>query len=116
MGYYTRYELRVVIPDDFPKHFGLPTEGTIIEELRQYDTDGAEWALTSDGSTGDSTKWYDHEEIVAEFSKQYPTCVFVLKGEGEEPGDLWVKYFRNGKKQVSNARIIYDPFDPSALN
>lgn len=61
------------------------------------------------------TKWYDHEKDMREISKQYPDVIFQLNGEGEESGDIWVKYFVNGKMQVAKAKITFDDFDKKKL-
>jgi hypothetical protein len=45
----------------------------------------------------------------------FPTVLFTLKGEGEESGDMWFKYFKNGKMQVAMARIEFDSFNEGKL-
>ena len=60
-------------------------------------------------------QWYEHEEDLTQYSMQNPNILFILKGQGEEAEDAWVKYFKNGKKQVCHAKIIYDPFDESKM-
>ena len=106
MGYYTCYELSV----DSPDYYDLE----IIAQFRK-ENENANWALGSDGSTNGECKWYDHEDEMREFSKKHPDVLFTLKGEGEESGDMWYKYFKNGKMQVAHARIEYDDFDPEKL-
>lgn len=64
---------------------------------------------------GEATKWYDHEKHMREYSKRYPLITFELNGEGEETGDIWVEYYRNGKMQRIKAQIKFDPFDESKL-
>ena len=115
MGYYTRYTLNVVIPKGFLLYGQEPTQHQIISELIHDEQYEAKWALESDGSTRDNTKWYDHDDDMLSFSKRYPEFVFVLTGEGEEPGDLWMAYYKDGKKQTAKARIVYEPFDPTQL-
>lgn len=61
------------------------------------------------------TKWYEHEEHMKAISKQYPDVIFQLNGEGEESGDIWVKYFVNGKMQVAEAKITFDDFNEKKL-
>ena len=51
-----------------------------------------------------------------EISRKYKDVLFKLSGEGEETGDLWVKYFKNGKMQHCEARIEFDPFDEKKMS
>lgn len=62
-----------------------------------------------------SCKWYEHTEDMCRVSKEYSNVLFILTGNGEEPEDMWVKYFMNGKVQVENAVITYGKFDPKKL-
>lgn len=64
---------------------------------------------------GDSCKWYRHEIDMKAFSTLFPNLIFRLTGEGEDPGDIWKKYFKDGKVQVCHAKITYDPFDEGKL-
>lgn len=117
MGYYTSYELTV-----------SPAEkGDEIEEFVDSLPNGAYGTATSwkdyamnyegggDWSTNDSVKWYDHQEFMKELSKLYPDVLFSLHGEGEESGDIWKKYFKNGKVQITEAVIQLDDFDEKLL-
>lgn len=99
MGYYTKYELETI-----------PYSNEAWEVINE--DDGTYYAVQE---YADSCKWYDHEMDMKELSKQFPNVVFKLKGEGEEAGDLWHKYFKNGKVQVCEAKIVYDKFDESKL-
>jgi len=36
----------------------------------------------------------------------------IISGYGEENGDIWRKYFKNGKTHFSKAKIVFDDFDP----
>ena len=67
------------------------------------------------GAFGDSCKWYEHESDMRDFSERYPTLVFELTGVGEESGDHWKKYFRNGKMQAVQAKILFEPFNENML-
>lgn len=73
------------------------------------------YAMDKRGNTSEPCKWYEHDKDMKEFSKKYPEYLFTLKGEGEEAGDMWVKYFLNGKVQTANAKITFDPFDVNSL-
>jgi hypothetical protein len=63
----------------------------------------------------DECKWYDHHKEMVNVSETYPNVLFILNGEGEERGDLWTKYYKNGKCQECRAKITYDEFDESKL-
>lgn len=64
---------------------------------------------------GDSCKWYRHDEDMKRISRKYPDTIFILEGKGEESGDIWKKYYLNGKCQKSEAVITFEEFDESKL-
>lgn len=66
-------------------------------------------------SLEDSCKWYEHEDDMKRLSLKFPDVLFTLRGEGEESGDVWVKYFKEGKMQVSKAEVKLEPFDATRL-
>jgi hypothetical protein len=103
MGYYTSYDLEIV-----------EGEEELIELLRE-ECDEAGYAICSSGDTKDDCSWYEHDQDLKAFSLKHPEALFKLSGEGEEAGDLWLKYFRNGKVQVCNAKIAYDDFNEDLL-
>jgi hypothetical protein len=103
MGYYTRFNLSV---DDI--------NNDILTKIIEEDEDLID-IFDQDGDSFDEYKWYKHEEDIAKISKKYPDVVFTLKGEGEEAGDIWVKYFKNGKIQRCQAKITFDEYDETKL-
>jgi hypothetical protein len=64
-------------------------------------------------STGEAGAWYEHELDMKKISVKYSGVVFALDGTGEETGDIWRKYFFNGKMQ--RVGISFEPFDPNKL-
>ena len=100
MGYYTDYELTTSssLPPNFLDVF-LNTTGYSL-----YD-------FTLSG------KWYNFKEDMLEISKLYPDIVFQLDGVGEESGDVWRIYFKNGKHQNANTQVTvtHDGFDELKL-
>lgn len=62
-----------------------------------------------------AAKWYYCSVDMKEFSRAFPDVVFRLHGEGEESGDLWDAYFKNGKWQECRADIIYPDYDEEKL-
>jgi hypothetical protein len=71
--------------------------------------DNARYALNVDGSTNEVCKWYDHEDDLKALSMLHKGIIFILKGEGEESGDIWIKYFLNGKVQEARATVTFEP-------
>ena len=69
--------------------------------------------LLSDGAQ--TWMWYGHDEDMTSFSKQHPSFIFKLTGNGEDEGDIWCKYYQDGKYQMAKARIAYDKFDPAKV-
>ncbi len=97
MGYYTRYKLSVV---DGPEDQTCPCNhcsGT--GKLQSSISALKAWPTTDD----EPQAWYDHEHDMLAFSKKYPSTTFKLNGVGEEQGDVWVKFFRNGQLRARKA-------------
>ena len=62
-----------------------------------------------------TSAWRSHEKDMKAYSLQYPTTLFEFMIEGEEYGDIWKKYFKNGKVQVCKAKITFDAYDEDKL-
>lgn len=97
MGYYTRYDI-----SENPQ-----TVQQAIEEKSQYSFYG--------GQT-DTVKWYDWKEHCLEVSKDFPNLVIKVEGDGEEQGDQWKAYIKNGKIQIAKAVVTFEEFDEAKLN
>lgn len=89
----------------------------VIEEERSsfdasdcFDTISGAWR-----DNGGEIKWYSHVSDMRVFSKLFPKVLFTLRGEGEESGDIWAKYFLDGKMQEAKAEVVIAPFDASKL-
>lgn len=96
--------------------YGLSIMGGHYELLEQIiKNDDYIYGIDCAGETISKVKWYSHEEDMRRVSSNHPNHVFKLTGEGEEPGDLWVKYFKNGKMQECMAEITYENYDESKL-
>lgn len=63
----------------------------------------------------DSIKWYDCEKDMREVSVDFPNIVLTVSGEGEESGDIWRGYFKNGKGFISKAKLVFAGFDEAKL-
>lgn len=107
MGYVTRYELKA-------QYHEAATPQAAILKLTQENGE-AGYVLAADGNSEESGKWYEHEKDLLSFSRQHPHLLFTLNGWGEEAGDIWVKYFHNGKVQKEKASLTLPGFDPAKL-
>ena len=120
MGYLTRYTLGFLdLPEIKEEVTGeLNGETVTILVTKSFDTKEIMKKIIDElsGSPfGESCKWYDHEEDMKKISRMFPSVTFDLYGEGEESGDIWHKYFKNGKMQECPARIVFDEYDERKL-
>ena len=98
MGYYTDHELTAepnIMDEEFAELFHRTT---------QYWLDNL-----------NDIKWCNHDEDMIEISKLYPDVLFTLDGNGEDVGDIWRTYYKNGKMQETKANIVFDKFDETKL-
>ena len=63
----------------------------------------------------DEIKWYHHKDHCITVSKMFPHELITVEGVGEEQGDQWKAYYKNGKMQHCKALITFEPFDESKL-
>ncbi len=61
-----------------------------------------------------NSQW-DYDTDMIQISKLYPDAIFKLEGKGEDNGDMWINYYKNGLVQECPARIVFDDFDESKL-
>lgn len=61
------------------------------------------------------SKWYEHTNEMLDLSKAFPNVVFKIHGEGEDNGDIWDEYYKDGKMQRCEAEIVMPPFDERKL-
>lgn len=109
MGYYTNFEIRVLDCE-------LPIKNLVslfkIHCDECFDADGKDDIIHVYGS-----KWYEHEKELSNVSKhELPTFIIEVMGYGEENGDVWRKFFFNGKVQRCETVIAFDPYDPEKLD
>ena len=60
-------------------------------------------------------KAYDFVDDMTEISKEFPDIVFQFECHGEEFGDVWKAYFKNGKNYITKPKISWDDFDITKL-
>lgn len=134
MGYYTHYSLEWQAddsPDFQPCEHKKPAgvkfcpecgvenvNKTLDQVVGEYirGNENMDYAMTTDGESNEQCKWYDHQIDMVEMSKKFHGVLFTLSGEGEESGDVWKEYYKDGLVQVARAKIVIDEFDPAKLN
>lgn len=100
MGYYTDY--------DFSNN-----RQEIIEKI----TEVCGYSSANGGRLC-GVKWYDHDKHMKDVSKLFPNDVLVLEGDTGRRGileDMWKAYYKDGKMQLCNAFVTFEPFDESKL-
>lgn len=111
MGYYTRYTGKVTGPKELVDDFANKYED---ERANAYGFEPYDF-IRQEFFGGEALTWYDHENDILELSNKHPNLLFHLEGEGEESGDIWKKWFRNGKSVTTQARIVFDTPDLDTL-
>lgn len=107
MGYYTRYKLIE------PKRPTLEELKMLVQIQPDYFPD-IRFAEELWNGDMDEMKWYDYEQDMLQLSREFPDVLYVLHAEGED-GERWRTYFKGGKSQTVEAKIIFDEFDESKL-
>lgn len=110
MGYQTRYRLEW---DNEAEEAAFAKWRKASQEFR--------WLFPLDDETEvpvtetEPTKWYEHMRDMQVLSASCPSVRFVLSGEGEESGDIWVAYFLGGQGYKQRARLVFDDYDATKL-
>lgn len=91
MGYYTRYDI-----------------SNNSEDVRE--------ALVIQSGYGclesDSIKWYDWANDIKAVSLRYPGTEVHVSGEGEESGDIWKAFAKDGLVYRAEVVLEYGPYKP----
>ena len=110
MGYYTGYSLTVKGVDSLDKFLEL--QNTLDEKgLIGYVFDHGEYfdePKMANFYEFDTQKWYAHPEDMTLISSLFPDMTFRLRGDGEEWDDRWEEYYKNGKSEHCEGRMVYD--------
>lgn len=85
MGYNTYYKISV--DDDKLEQY--------IEEIR---------SVSGYSNFEGSITWYDWQNDMQRVSQKYPEVTFRIDGDGDESGDVWAAWFKNGK--VKKWRLV----------
>ena len=102
MGYYTSHS------------FDVPNAPELIKVFRA-ECENAAFSLTETGYPSESSKWYDQEDDMKNFSAKHPGILMIAEGVGDDPDDRWREYYMDGKMQNAQVRTVYNEFDASKL-
>lgn len=104
MGYYTDFRLSVV--GSGPVYDKLMSQkNNVIISRGNYDFPLSRWI---DKDYSDNLKWYEWKEDMKQLSSEWPNVLFILEGDGEESGDMWKAWFRNGRSYKLEAKIVFE--------
>lgn len=114
MGYYTKFDL------DFQ---GSVEEKDIVKALANinpnyfdmYRTGITEEDICLDMLFEEEMKWYDATHDMIQLSEKFPDVIFTLEGHGEEFGDVWREYYKNGACQHCKGTITFEDMDLQLL-
>lgn len=109
MGYYT--DFTVSIAPQSPENMDEDQFESVLSEL----TILSGYSFDPEGNAR-SIKWYDYEEDMKIFSTLYPNHIFLVEGDGEESGDVWKHYFKNGKSICIQPTLSWPEVDFSTLD
>lgn len=107
MGYLTGYNMTV---RNINKQQLLKLNELLVhKEIIDYALEQGEMTNTNEASfaTRDFVKWYNYEIDIIEVSQQFPDCVFLLEGDGEDSLDYWREYFKNGEIEYCPGTLTY---------
>ncbi|QGH76408.1 hypothetical protein SEA_DAUBENSKI_104 [Streptomyces phage Daubenski] len=108
MGYYTDFTLRAegrgAVYDKM-----MRDRSKITFSYSNYDFTLGDWL---DRDYSENLKWYEWEKDMKQLSKEWPNVLFILDGDGEETGDLWRAWFRNGAMYKLEAKIVFETIKP----
>lgn len=110
MGYYTYFDLQTDAKYAKEEEIAI----WMIDNLDYFSHKNKDYVLLSDYPLdaligGDSMKWYDHSEDMKKVAKAFPDVTFILRGDGEESGDIWKEYYRGDRFHSSEAEIVFHP-------
>src|ERR1044072_2892574 len=112
MGHYTVFKGSVTGPQaGLDKLKAYADSGHTFSD---YEIELSDWFDTYLNG-GESMKWYDCDVDCANLSKQYPNLLFEVEGIGEEAGDVWKAWFRNGSSVRVQATLSFDVPDLDEL-
>ena len=88
MGYYTKFDLSILNDNNY-----------LLDEILENNKD-LQYCLDEE------CKWYEHRDDMIKISLNHKDKIFRLEGNGEEDGDLWVEFYKNGEWRYFKSEIV----------
>lgn len=108
MGYITHFSFELIEPDD--AELAAQIEREITAEAFETTPDKlGRW----DSVFEDGMKWYEWHNDCMAVSRRHPEALFLITGDGEESGDIWACFFRNGESEEHRAPEWQPPRRPT---
>lgn len=106
MGYYTEFELVLKGKMKNVEKFLTDDPCVYYEKFSKmfYQHDGIFYG-------NDNWKWYEYHDDMTSLSTEYPKILFELTGYGEERGDIWRKFYKNGVVSGGKAIIAFPEYE-----
>jgi hypothetical protein len=101
MGYYTDHKISILDGD-----VDIDDLAQRLEDMTGYHVEVAH----KDAVLLQEAKWYECEEDMKALSRDNPHIIFLVEGEGEENGDIWRAFVKDG--QWSYQKVQYTWPDP----
>lgn len=100
MGYYTNFKGSIISDNwknaDKEKEVALAIAHLpYFQEWQRYETE-EDIKCINDVINKNEHKWYSYETDMKMISKRFPDLTICIYGEGEEQGDIWEHYFKDG--------------------
>ena len=113
MGYYTTFTIKIKnkLEKEGHKIYDLKEAMLEVNEEHKHVFDMSDDEIYSDGGV----KWYDYYEDMVKLSKMFPDLVLQVDGEGEETGDIWRTFWKDGKYQEAKRVVTIEEYDENKL-
>ena len=127
MGYYTSYQLsmsrdisrkEIVMKED--EIANLIQKIKILRSKDRYGDHPSTWFLEELNQKlnfetlscfDENCKWYTCSEDMKLASTLFPDVLFEIRGDGEQTGDMWKAYFKDGKMARYQAKFVFPEFN-----